>query len=407
MIRYRKTFIAILVGFLSLVFAAGGSARLSVQDIQRLRTELEARGATFTIGPNPATERDLKDLCGLVPPENWWVGAPFKGIKGRRGLPVSWNWCDQGKCTSVRNQGGCGACWAFATVGPLESNILIKSVVHRDLSEQYLVSCNTDYWDCGGGWWAHNYHEDKLGSMETEAGAVPEIEFPYAASNAPCGGPYTHPWKIDNWGYVGNDVSVPPVDAIKQAIMDYGPVAVGLCAGSAFHGYSGGVFNIHESGEVNHGVVLVGWDDNQGTSGVWFLRNSWGSGWGEAGYMRIEYGTSQIGYSANFIVYSAPSIAAAFTGYPTTGQTPLLVNFTDQSTGSITSWSWNFGDNTTSIQQNPSHTYNDPGKYTVSLMVTGPGGSDTEIKSDFISTSRRFKTNVEAFFLLLDDENGD
>lgn len=79
---------------------------------------------------------------------------------------------------------------------------------------------------------------------------------------------------------------------------------------------------------------------------------------------------------------SAP--VADFTADPISGVYPLTVNFTDQSTGNITSWEWEFGDGETSTNQNPTHTYEDPGIYTVELTVTGPGGTDTETKADYI-----------------------
>jgi len=78
---------------------------------------------------------------------------------------------------------------------------------------------------------------------------------------------------------------------------------------------------------------------------------------------------------------------ADFTGSPTSGCASLTVNFTDQSTGEIDSWSWDFGDGGTSTEQNPSHTYTQAGIYTVKLTVTGPGGSDTETKVDYITVS--------------------
>ena len=78
---------------------------------------------------------------------------------------------------------------------------------------------------------------------------------------------------------------------------------------------------------------------------------------------------------------------AAFSADPTSGCAPLTVNFTDESTGDITSWSWDFGDGSTSTEQNPTHTYNSAGSYTVSLTVTGPGGSDTETKADYITVT--------------------
>ena len=78
---------------------------------------------------------------------------------------------------------------------------------------------------------------------------------------------------------------------------------------------------------------------------------------------------------------------ANFIANPTSGERPLTVQFTDQSTGDVTSWSWSFGDGGTSTQQNPSYEYTDAGDYTVSLTVTGPVGSDTETKTDYIHVS--------------------
>lgn len=82
-----------------------------------------------------------------------------------------------------------------------------------------------------------------------------------------------------------------------------------------------------------------------------------------------------------------PPPIAAFAGSPTFGCAPLTVNFTDQSSGDIGSWAWNFGDGGTSTLKNPSHVYGSSGTYTVSLTVTGAGGSDVETKTNFISVS--------------------
>jgi len=82
-----------------------------------------------------------------------------------------------------------------------------------------------------------------------------------------------------------------------------------------------------------------------------------------------------------------PAPVAAFSGSPTSGTVPLTVEFTDESTGNITSWSWNFGDGGTSTAQNPSHEYAAAGTYTVSLTVSGPGGSDGETKTGYISVT--------------------
>jgi len=82
-----------------------------------------------------------------------------------------------------------------------------------------------------------------------------------------------------------------------------------------------------------------------------------------------------------------PAPVANFSGSPTSGSAPLTVNFTDLSTGSITSWSWTFGDGGTSTAQNPSYQYTAAGTYTVSLTVTGPGGSDGETKTNYITVN--------------------
>ena len=78
---------------------------------------------------------------------------------------------------------------------------------------------------------------------------------------------------------------------------------------------------------------------------------------------------------------------AAFVGSPTSGTVPLTVNFTDQSSGSPTGWSWNFGDGGTSTSQNPSHQYSTTGTFNVSLTVTNACGSDGETKTSYITVN--------------------
>ena len=286
-----------------ILMAVPAMGQLSDKDIETLREQGRAEGWTFTVGENEATQYSIDQLCGLRAPDNWQEDAVFDPMMPDKSLPEAFDWRDQCSLPPVRNQGGCGSCWAFATVGPLECNIKIKDGIVVDLSEQFLVSCNNDDWDCAGGWWAHNYHQYKKDPCY-ETGAVMESDFPYAASNLPCNCPYPHPYRIHNWAYIGNQSSIPSIDAMKQAILDHGPISVAVVSNSAMQAYHGGVFNASASGDVNHGVVLIGWDDNQGTSGVWIMRNSWGTWWGEdGGYMRIEYGCSKIGYGASYVNY--------------------------------------------------------------------------------------------------------
>ncbi len=88
---------------------------------------------------------------------------------------------------------------------------------------------------------------------------------------------------------------------------------------------------------------------------------------------------------ANYITVLTPPPTASFTASPTNGAAPLAVNFTDQSSGSITGWAWTFGDGNTSIRQNPSDIYVNPGTYTVQEIVTGNGGSGTNSQTALIN----------------------
>ncbi len=300
-------------------FKAAGSGQVSLRLLHRRPWEAD-RSPQIAISVEPGG-LDLAEVCAalsLPAPVTAPAALAYHG-EGNGGdpaalaefassgqtLPSTFDWCDQNGCTPVKDQGECGSCWAFATVGVLESALQLQQELTTDLSEQYLVSCNTENWGCNGGWWAHDYHEDKLPPSESQAGAVLESSAPYRALDVPCGGPYSHPYRITSWQHVGSGYGVPSVEAIKQAIHTHGPVAVAMCVGTAFRNYDGGVFQTNEvcDGAANHAVILVGWDDS---AQAWILRNSWGPAWGENGYMRIRYGTSNVGYAATYVVVSSP-----------------------------------------------------------------------------------------------------
>jgi cathepsin L len=165
----------------------------------------------------------------------------------------------------VRNQGGCGSCWAFATVAPVEFQLWAASGASVDLSEQYLVSCNQQGFSCGGGgWWAF----DEL----IRDGLISESCYPYTAQDRACAPTGCAPLSLARpaqWGYVHPDEGTPSVSALQTAILRYGPVAVAVAVGNEFYGYRRGVFNYNQAGSINHAVVLVGWND---TLSAWILR---------------------------------------------------------------------------------------------------------------------------------------
>ncbi|MFW5871152.1 MAG: C1 family peptidase [Verrucomicrobiota bacterium] len=268
------------------------------------RAKAEESGSSYSVSYSPALLKSIDQLCGFSS-DPGAIGDPAKVNMKPDGVtaPANFDWRDRNGVTSVKNQGACGSCWAFGTVAPFESAILVNDRVAEDLSEQFLVSCNLDGYGCGGGLSVHKYHYDTP-AADGRIGAVYESDSPYVAADTPCDGPYPRPYVLDGWGYVGNgemDMDIPD-DDIKEAIYEYGPVMAVVYVGPAFQAYSGGIFNTDEGdGQYgNHAVVLVGWNDDEG---YWIMKNSWGTGWGEDGYMRIAYGTSGIGQGASFVDY--------------------------------------------------------------------------------------------------------
>jgi len=323
-------------GAIALLVSVVATAQVSDDELAALQARAEGEGWTFAVGRTPESRIPLEDLCGLTPPHSARAtGAPAAASSAKAGLPEAFNWQDEVGCPPIRPQMGCGACWAFSTVGALECNIFIKDGVEVDLSEQWLVSCNqettppvlpptdpTPSWGCNGGWFAHDYH---LGAKTDPCGgfgAVLEADFPYIQDKPPCDCPYPHAYTIDAWAFVGPELGVADVDTIKQAIVTYGPVSSAIFADGTFSAYTGGVFNLGALEPPNHGIVLVGWDDTLGAEGAWRLRNSWTPTWGESGYMWIEYGRSNVGFGACYVDYpgAGPAAGPTITQEPTGAQ---------------------------------------------------------------------------------------
>jgi C1A family cysteine protease len=200
--------------------------------------------------------------------------------------------------TPVKDQGECGACWAFATNAVLESSYLGLRKEHIDASEQDLISCSPagQFGDrnCSGGWWAFDVLE--------KPGIESTVRYPYAASDSECKSQPPIEFRAFISGYVlqGNGAtSIPPNAALKGAMCKHGPLAVGFVATPTFtdfgwnHHSPSDLFAESDSGDVDHGVELIGWDKDG-----WIIKNSWGSQWGDQGFLRVKYGTNRIGLGA-------------------------------------------------------------------------------------------------------------
>ncbi len=222
----------------------------------------------------------------LAPPADMTTLSPTLDWRNSSGNYVS----------PIKNQGSCGSCWAFAVTAALESQVMIgtKPVTPPELSEQVLVSCS-GAGSCSGGSpsSASNYIRD--------VGLPVESCFPYTATNNSCANACStyrvDTLKVIGWQSAGSSPS--RVDAIKNALYSNGPVVGTFYVYNDFFYYKTGVYSYTSGSYAGaHAVLIVGYDDvNQ----CFIVKNSWGTGWGEAGFFRIAYsevgGTSNFGYS--------------------------------------------------------------------------------------------------------------
>lgn len=194
--------------------------------------------------------------------------------------PKSLDWTTKGVVTAVKNQGQCGSCWAFSTTGALESAYAIKNKKLVSLSEQQLVDCSSSYGDkgCGGGLMDNGF------KFAIDNGLCSEDSYQYKAVDGQCS---TCTPIVKPSSYV--DVTVNNETALLQALL-LQPVSVAIEADqSSFQFYSSGVITSSCGKNLDHGVLLVGFGkDSKSGKKFWKIKNSWGSSWGEQGYVRIQ-----------------------------------------------------------------------------------------------------------------------
>jgi C1A family cysteine protease len=283
---------------------AGLSPEAEQAKIDRISRENEENGYSWTAGHTSVsglTDEEFEHLLGLRLPADLEERRQRAARDGRlitapegMSLPPSFDWRAQGGVTAVKNQGNCGSCWAFCAAAAFESQILIKSGLEEDLSEQAVVSCNPNGDDCGGGWMETAY------DLFVSQGAVRETCMPYhEVDTDPCvTASCDVAAHLDSYYYVDDTV-----EAIKTAMLT-GPVACAIAVCGGFDSYTGGCYE-EDCSEINHGVLLVGWDDSMcGGDGAWIIKNSWGPDWGDNGFMYIKYGSCYIGYATDGLNYT-------------------------------------------------------------------------------------------------------
>lgn len=191
----------------------------------------------------------------------------------------SLDWRSKGAVTGVKDQGQCGSCWAFSATGSMEGAYEIKHSTLLSFSEQELVDCSGSYGNdgCEGGLM------DQAFEYVKDSGISAEDDYPYTAQDGNCNTKAARtPLKLT--GYV--DVKVNDDSALAAAAM-LGPVSVAIEADQAvFQFYSGGILNDDSCGDqLDHGVLVVGYDTDATAGNYWIVKNSWGGDWGVQGYI--------------------------------------------------------------------------------------------------------------------------
>jgi len=181
----------------------------------------------------------------------------------------------------VKDQRGCGSCWAFSTMASVESVHKINSGHVLDLAEQQLVDCNTGNSACQGG-----SATSALQWLESNP-ACTTASYPYRATQGSCSS-----CSSANVAVGGVNLVTCRSESALASALGGSPASVSVYADSGWQHYSSGVLQADAVCSHNHAVLAVGY-----TSDSWKIKNSWGTSWGESGYIRIAKGLGGCGAS--------------------------------------------------------------------------------------------------------------
>merc|ERR1712070_692015 len=234
-----------------------------------------------------------------IRPEDFKTRNGYRATTGATPAPLldvsnvasSYDWRDHGAVNPIKDQGQCGSCWAFSTVANIEGVGAVETGKLLSLSEQQLVDCDSSDSGCNGGLPSNAFQF----MIDQGMGLENEGAYPYRAADGTCTKSSSlYKATISAWQQISTDET-----QIAAAVQQYGPLSIGINA-NTFQFYSGGVSepSLCNPQALDHGVAIVGFGTDNGKD-YWTIRNSWGSSWGEAGYIRMVRGKGKCGLNTD------------------------------------------------------------------------------------------------------------
>jgi len=249
--------------------------------------EENAKGHTYTLGETQFTDLTNEEfkamyVSGYKAPSQMLGDLPYLGEHDSEESSGSVDWTTKGAVTPVKDQGQCGSCWAFSTTGGLEGAWQISSGQLTSMSEQQFVDCDTSSAGCNGGNMGSAFGWAEKQNVATES------SYPYTAKDGSCKSSFSTAIPkggVTGYKSVGSLFSKATVAKLQSAV-DLNPVSIAIEADqSSFQHYTGGVLSQNCGTNLDHGVLVAGYDSS---AGYWLVKNSWGSSWGENGYIRLS-----------------------------------------------------------------------------------------------------------------------